>query len=155
MDDFIIEGYDEFIETIDKLVKNVSPAKIEPELKKGAQIFAREMRRLVPIGPTGNLKKSIRAKQLKRWGNQPAPSIAAINRKKAPHAYMVMHGSHGQVRQVRPPRKVIINGKFAVIDNTGIMPPNSFFSDAIESKQGEVLYRIENAVGKLIEEGMK
>jgi hypothetical protein len=35
------------------------------------------------------------------------------------------------------------------------MPPNSFFTDAIESKQGEVLNRIEKAVGKLIDEGMK
>ena len=152
--DLKIEGMKEFIDTIDRLVKNVSPEKIEPVLFREAQRVSKEVRANAPVGPTGNLKKAVITKRLQRWGRNPAPSIAAINRKKAPHAWLVIHGTSG-VRAVDPPHYVNLRGRMVKITNTGIMPPNRFFQNAIEAKKDEVLYRIENAVGKLMEDGMK
>lgn len=151
---FEVQGMKEFADAVDKLVKNMAPDKIEPVLKKGASIFAKGIRARAPVGKTGKLRKAVRIKKLQRWGKQPAPYIAAIDRKKAPHAFIVMRGTSG-VRMVKPPRRVLINGRPATITNTGTMPPNTFFQDGVRAKSGEVLRTITDAVGKLLDEGMK
>jgi len=42
-----------------------------------------------------------------------------------------------------------------LITQTGIMPPNRFFAEGIEAKQGEALSTIEKGVEKILEEAMK
>ncbi len=150
---FEIEGADDLLATIDRMIAGVKPDKIEPELNKGAKLIAKEVRKRAPVGPTGNLKKAVTTKKLKRWGG-PAPSIAAINRKKAPHAWLVTHGTSG-VRRVDPPHYTTLGGRRVKITQTGVMPPNRFFGDAVDAKQAEVLSRLETVVGKLIEDGMR
>ena len=48
------------------------------------------LRKNAPLGPTGNLRRSVKTKKLKplTW-NSPAASIAAIDMKIAPHAILV------------------------------------------------------------------
>ena len=151
---FTIEGMDEFIDTIDKMIEGIKPDKIEPVLDKAAGKIAREVRARAPVGPTGNLKKAVKKKKLQRWFGSPAPVIVAIDRKKAPHAWLVVHGTSG-VRKVDPPQMVKIGGRPVLITQTGIMPPNRFFSEGIEAKQGEALSTIEKGVEKILEEAMK
>lgn len=146
--------YQDLVDTIDRMVKNLKPEKVEPELFKGAQTFAREIRKNAPVGPTGNLKKAVKTKKLQRWGAGPAPSIAVIDIKKAPHAFLVIRGTSG-VRPVDPARFVKIYGTPAFITNTGVMPPNTFFQDSIRVKQDVVLYKLENFVNRQLDEGMK
>jgi HK97 gp10 family phage protein len=163
-----IEGFDEFIDTIDQLVDSVKPSIVEPELQKGAQIMAKEMRKRAPvrkqerhnrggIGPQkapGVLKRAIRTKRLDLYGTGPATYIAAIDRRKAPHAWLVVHGTSG-VRKVDPPRWVVINDRPVLIRHTGVMPPNRFVDDAYQAKKDQVLNNIATSVGKSIEEAMK
>lgn len=157
-----VEGYEDLLETIDKMIKGMEPSKIEPELKKGAQIIAGEARKRAPVRkahqgrpkPPGVLKRAIVVKQLERRGSNPAPAIAAIDRKKAPHAWLVTHGTSG-VRKVNPPRRVVIGGRPVLITHTGVMPPNRFFAESIRAKQDEVLNRIASATSKNLEEAMK
>ncbi len=164
---FSVEGTEEFYNTIQTLIDSVHPNKIEPELKKGAQIVAKEMRKRAPVRKVagkwgreinrlrpGVLKRAIRVKSLQRWPGTPAPSIAAVDRRRAPHAWLVVHGTSG-VRRVNPPRKVIFQGKFAVISHTGIMPPNRFVGDSYNAKKDEVLNKIIGAVGGMVEEAMR
>ena len=149
-----VEGLPDLVQTIDRLIEGFPPAKVEPELHKGAKIMAAELKKTAPVGPSGNLKKAIVTRKLEaRWKN-PAPYIAAIDRKKAPHGWLVVHGTSG-VRKVSPPRMVVIDGRPAVIDNTGIMPPNRFFDKAVEAQTTEVLFRLEVALGKLVEEAIR
>jgi hypothetical protein len=69
-----IEGLDELNENIKKLIKSVDPDKVEPILLKASDKIAGTIRSLAPVGPTGNLKKSIVSKVLKRRkSNQSAP----------------------------------------------------------------------------------
>jgi HK97 gp10 family phage protein len=163
-----VEGIDDFIETIDRMIEGMHPIKIEPELKKGAQTVAAEMRKRAPVrkqeshnrGGLGSkkapgvLKRAIKTKQLKRYGRDPAPFIAAIDRKPAPHAWLVVHGTSG-ARKVDPPRRVIIGGQAAFITHTGVMPPNRFVDDAYNATKDGVLNHIEKAVGNLLEEAME
>lgn len=163
-----IEGMNEFLVTLDHMLKGVSPGKVEPVLKQGANIMAKEAKSRAPVRKQdrhkgdamwarkapGILKRSIKTKQLNRYFGQPAPSIAAIDRHSANHAWLVVHGTKGK-RVVSPPRWVVIAGRPAIIDNTGVMPKNTFWGDAIRSKQSQVLNLVADAVGKNLEEAMK
>lgn len=150
----VAEGVDDLTEVIDQLIKNVKPSRIEPVLSKAAGVIAREARKKAPVGPTGNLKKAIVKKKLVRSWETSAAYIAAIDRKKAPHAWLVVHGTSG-VRQVDPPHYTTLGGRRVLITQTGIMPPNRFFDDAIDAKQAQVLTTIEKAIEKLIEEAVR
>ena len=153
MIDVKVEGMEEFINSIDKLVENLKPDKVEPILNSAARAVSKELRKNAPSND-GVLKKAIVTKKLKRWGNTPAPSIAAVNRKRAPHAHLVEYGTSGS-RQVNPGRMVNIGGQAAFITNTGRMPANPFFRKTINATLGPTLARIEQGIGKLIDEGMK
>ena len=149
-----VEGVDDLATAIDRMIEGVKPSKIEPVLDKAAGKIAREVRARAPVGPTGNLKKAVKKKKLLRWFGSPSPYIVAIDRKKAPHAWLVVHGTSG-VRRVDPPQMVKIGGRPVLITQTGIMPPNRFFAEGIEAKQGEALSTIEKGVEKILEEAMK
>ena len=149
--EFSVEGVKEFEETVDRLIKGVHPDRIEPHLRWGAGVIAKEVRANTPH-IKGTLYSAIRVKKLKRWGG-PAPYIAAIDRKKAPHAHLVIKGT--KLRLVNPPRIVNIRGNVARIDNTGVMPSNTFFRDAIRDKQDTVLNGLEKRVAKMLTEAMK
>ena len=151
---FRIEGMDEFLEAVDKLVESTRPDKAEPILHKGAQKMTKALRENAPEGPSSNLKKAIKTKKLQRWGKNPAPSIAAVDRKKAPHVHLVEHGTSG-VRPVDPPHYTSFGGKVVKITNTGRMPPNPFFRRTVESMTSTILDFYEREFGKLIDEGMK
>lgn len=149
-----VEGMEDFVETIDRMIEDMKPDKIEPVLDKAARPIAKEVRARVPIGPTGNLKKAIKKKRLKRFFGQPAPYIVAIDRKKAPHAWLVTHGTSG-VRPVDPPHLTTLGGRLVKITQTGVMPPNRFFAEGVEAKQGEALSIVEKGVADILEEAMK
>ena len=150
----VAEGVDDLTEVIDQLIKNVKPSRIEPVLSKAAGTVASEARKRAPVGPTGNLKKSVRKKKLVRSWETSAAYIVALDRRKAPHAWLVVHGTSG-VRQVNPPHYANLGGQRVLITQTGIMPPNRFFDDAIDAKQAQVLTTIEKAIEKLIEEAVR
>ena len=150
---FEYEGLDEWLGTLERLAGSLEPSKVEPLFKRGAAIAAKEMRAKVPRGPTLNLHKAIKIKKLNRLSGEAAPYIAAIDRKIAPHAWLVIHGTSG-VRPVNPPRVVKIGGETVRISNTGRMPPNSFFRDAINNTQKEILFKLEIGIDKLIEEAI-
>lgn len=163
-----VEGLDDFIRTIDKLAEGVKPSVAEPIFQKGAQVIAKEAKASAPVrkqeqhnrGGTGSrkapgvLKRAIKVKMLRGWTGAARPYIAAIDRKPAAHAWLVIHGTKGK-RTVSPPRWVVINGRPAVISHTGVMPRNPFWGDSIRSKQDEVLKMVADELGKSLEEAMR
>jgi len=100
-----IEGLDSLDAQIDALVKAMGPDDVEPILLKGAKQIRDYAKVNAPVGPTGNLKKSLIAKTLKRRGSamdalglgqgNPAPAIAGVNYRIAPHAHLVEYGHGG------------------------------------------------------------
>lgn len=138
--EFKIEGLQELTKTIQDLSKSLDPDKSEPVILKGAKVIGAEVRGRAPKGPTGNLKKSVKVKTLKRFSSkQPAPAIVAIDRKKAPHAHLVEYG-HALVR----------GGKVI-----GHVPAHPFFRPGIDAKAGEALKQIEAGLTKLVEGAAK
>lgn len=134
-----LDGMDELMKQFQDLQKAVHPDKVEPITLKAARDIAREIRLWAPQGPTGNLRKAIRAKQLKRFGMNPAPAIAAVDRKRAPHAHLVEYG-HALVR----------GGK-----TIGHVPANPFFRGAVSASQEPVLKEVIQKLEALIEGAAK
>ena len=139
---FDLAGLKEFSDTLSKVTKAVGPDKVEPILLKGARKMASHLRPAAPVGPTGNLKKAVIAKKLQRYGRNPAPSIAAINRKKAPHAHLVESGSG--------PRYHKRTGRYV-----GVMPKNPWFQRTEEKEKAGVLSGVVKDLQKEIEGAMK
>ena len=127
-----MEGLDELTKALEKLAKGLHPDDVEPILNQGAKIIAEAMRGKVPV-KTGALKKSIKTKKLKRLGAQPAPSIAAIDRKKAPHAHLVEFG-HGGPQPA---------------------PPHPFFRPAVDENENRVYKHVEDGIKTLVEKAIK
>lgn len=128
--DFKIEGLEELNNQIKKLAASLSAEAVEPLLLQGATVIADDMRSRVRVGPTGNLRRSIGAKQLKRVDKNPAPAIAAVDRKIAPHAHLIDRG-------------------------TSRAPAYPFMRPAVDNKGSEVANMIESGIAKLIEEAVK
>jgi len=137
-----IKGEQEFYDALDKLARSVKPAKIEPILNRAAQIISRASRKQVPIGLTKNLRKAIKTKKLKRFMSSPAPSISAIDRKKAPHAYLVHEGTGERIgKRGYPPYR----GK-----HFGKMPSQPFHKKAWDENKARVLAYVSAEIAKLI-----
>lgn len=91
--DMNLEGIDALNKQLKKLAQSMEPEEVEPMLLEGAQAIAEDARDRAPLGPTGNLKRSLTAKLLKRTGNMPPVAVAAVDRKIAPHAHLVEFGT--------------------------------------------------------------
>lgn len=146
--DVRFDGMDELNKTLLEMTKSLDPAKVEPLLKAGAKMIADAARSKAPKGPTGNLKKSIKVKQLTRRGNQPTPFIAAVDRKRAAHAHLVEYGTSGERIGKKGSRKY--RGK-----SFGTMPAKPFFRPAIDEKSAAVINHVQSGIKKLIEEAVK
>lgn len=141
-----IEGIKTLRKQLENLVKAIEPDRSEPILLEAAEMIAAGIEKRAPLGPTGNLKKSVKAKQLKRRGKNPAPAIAAIDRKIAPHANYVEKGSKG----VRVAKKGKYKGK-----SFGVMPKSNFFKKGVRNTQKKALHHVVTKLQALIEGATK
>ncbi len=134
-------GLDQLNKNLEKLAKLGNPDAVEKVFLKGAQIIADAAEGKARKGPTGKLKRAYKAKLLKRKDHKiPAPAIAAIDRKIAPHAHLAEFGTE-EVRIGKKGAESHIGRSF------GIMPANPTLRPAADEKAKEVF--------KLIGEGMR
>ena len=91
-----LEGMREFERAVEKLIKAVGPDNTEPVLFEAAEIVTEQVQQNVNRIPkvTGRLRRSPVTKMMpRRRHNEPRPSIAAIDRKIAPHAHFPEFGT--------------------------------------------------------------
>jgi HK97 gp10 family phage protein len=134
-----IEGLDALTAQLQELAKSVGPEKAEPVLQGAADIIAWRVRQLAPQGPTGHLKEAVITKVLERRGPGPAPAIAAVDRKIAPHADLVERG-HALVR------------KGEVIGN---VPAHPFFRPGVDEMAAEATQYVVDNLQWLVEVAVK
>lgn len=122
--DVFLEGAEELHRDLQRLADRLLPEEVEPILWKGANIITKEVKRNIAgqfKRHTGNLLRSARTKKLKAYRNEPAPYLAAIDRRVAPHAHLHEFG-------------------------TVKMPARPFFRPAVDAKKEEVLTEIERGL---------
>lgn len=94
-----IEGMDEVLKRLNKVINGISAEQIEGVLMKGARVIKKEAERRVGAMfkvKTGRLSRSMRAKRGKNRGQTFASVFAAIDRSKikgSPHAHLLEKGT--------------------------------------------------------------
>jgi len=90
---FKFEGISALTNNLDKLTNAVSGPMTEETALKVATSISEDARSRAPLGPTGNLKRSLVAKLLDKRGDNPRVAVAAVDRKIAPHAHLLEFGT--------------------------------------------------------------
>lgn len=136
-----VEGLDEAIRRVQSITSALEAKDVEKVLLKGMRMVRDEVKARAPVGPTGNLKRSVKAQIGKRRGRFVAGAFSAIDRKIAPHAHLVEYG-HDLVKGGKKGR----GGRVV-----GHVPAHPFFRPAWDSKQAEVKRQVEADLRALIE----
>jgi len=126
---FKIEGVAGAVKKIKQLSNSLKGKELGNTLLKQAQVIAEDARSRAPLGPTGNLKRSLHARMLEDRPNFPKVAIAAVDRKIAPHAHLIEFG-------------------------TSRMSARPFFRPAVDAHSNKVISNIKAGVKKLIEKAV-
>jgi len=126
---FKLEGVLETVKALDKVSNSLKGKAMNKTLLKEAEIIAEDARDRAPLGPTGNLKRSLHAKLLDEKTRFPHVAIAAVDRKIAPHAWIIEFG-------------------------TSKMTARPFFRPAVDSRSRKVIDNIKNGAKKLVEKAV-
>ena len=132
-----VRGLEEAPRKIRSILSAVTSEDVENVLLQGARIVRDEAKRRAPVGPTGNLKRSLKAKKGKRRGKLFATAFAAVDRKIAPHAHLVEYGTG--------PRRQKTTGRY-----TGQMPAIPFFRPAVDATKDQVARTVNQGIARLI-----
>jgi HK97 gp10 family phage protein len=135
-----INGIAELDAKLEKLAENLAPEQTTPILEQGAQIVADSARAKAPIGPTGNLRRGIRATRLQPRGKHTA-AIAAVDYRIAPHAHLVEHGTGERIAK---------RGKHLGW-HYGVMPAQPFLGPAALETQEQVVDFVSNEIRAIVE----
>ena len=136
-----IQGKEAFEKTLLALAKSLPNDKVEPVMMEGAKVIAAAAKAKAPQGPTGKLKKAVKAKFLRQIGNYPRSAAAAVDRKIAPHAYIIEYGTKPRHQK---------SGRY-----TGIGPAIPFFRPAVDTNKGRIQEEVITKLGNLIDSAMK
>ena len=110
-----------------KAAKMFGPDEVEGISEEGAKIISKEAETRTPIGPTGRLRSAHVVKKLGRRMGRAAPVIAAVDRKIAPHAWLVEYGKY----------------------------KNPYFRPALEAKREEVARLQRDRLRRIVERGVR
>lgn len=105
-------------------------------LKKAGQPILQAAVASVPLGPTGNLRNSLKIstslKESQRGrGYYDRSKVTVYVGSDAPHAHLIEFGTVERI--LKEPRKVLLNGKWVEIKTTGHTSPNPFLRSAWDS----------------------
>jgi HK97 gp10 family phage protein len=150
-----MKGADELNKNILELTKTIAPEKVEPILHEGAKVVADAARANAPVGPTGNLRRGIVDKVLQRKGqDKPAPAMAGIDYRIAPHAHLVEFGTAERY----PKKKTVLydksTGQFFGT-HVGPMPAHPFFRPAWDDNKDRIEKQIIDQIWNAILETTK
>lgn len=117
-----------------------------------------ELRQAAPKGPTGNLRKAIKARKAKDRARMPAVYVL-VDRRTAPHLHFVTGGTAPRFPKARKALKVmlggLLGGDFIFRRRAAKTRPNPYFAETFSRMQTEVLDRVGKAVGKLIDKAAR
>ena len=130
-----LAGMSELTHAFDRVRDSVSTRDVTRVLKRAARPIRKAGRSNSPVGPTGNLKRSIKTKVLRRG----AVTVRSDFRV-APHAHLVIRGTGERFRKRASVQLGALS--FAVRGaSTGAMPANDFMARA-ERSSGDRAQRL-------------
>tara|TARA_R100000654_G_scaffold45505_2_gene71619 strand:+ start:81 stop:563 length:483 start_codon:yes stop_codon:yes gene_type:complete len=159
MVDLKIEGTEQLAQRLRKLEEKVGRKEAVKILKKGAPPIKREMKRLAPLGATGNLRKSIVTRRGKKRRSLGETVLVGPKggKKGAPYAHIVELGARGGTYTARGDGNFQIIGAFGVgrvLTKTIERRPlkgKGYISKSFKAKSGEAERKISNEIKKRVE----
>lgn len=130
-----LEGMPKLDRKLKKIVDQVGAEKVEPIIYEAASQVTSEVQQNVNAinQVSGNLRRSPVTRMMdRRRADQPRPSIAAIDRRKAPHAHLVEFGARG-----------------------GQMPAQPFFRPGWDRGRPKAQYHIRRGLENLVRRGAR
>jgi len=125
-------------------MSNVDPKEVQDVLLDGAKVFLAEAQANAPVGETGNLRKSLKAKRGNRSRHY-SMAFMANDRKIAPHTHLVEEG-HQRVKGGKLGKGGRVVGK---------VKEHPFFWPAVERKLPEVQDLVTDGLTRLVEGAAK
>lgn len=123
-----LDGMDELRAAVKQVLGAMGDKEVANICLEGAKVIRTAMKRKAPRGPTGHLKKAIRAKKAKRYQRHNPSAWAAVDRKRAPHAHLVENG-----------HRLVKGGKLGKGGRVvGNVPARPFVRSAVVETKGKV-----------------
>ncbi len=146
-----IEGLAELEEDVRRMAKSVNADNVEPLLAEGARMIRDRARELAPV-KLGVLRRAVIYKKLSRRGaNRPAPYLVGVDRKKAPHAFIVEHGSPGRFKK-QSKGKASFRRRLGA--SSGPMPARPFLRPAWDELKDDAYTVVRDGIKREIEEAI-
>ena len=131
------QGLEELQRDFRSLARKIEPKELKPILRKEAQRFAALLLPRTPLGPTGNLRKGVKAWTPPITARHPdAMARAGVRYRIAPHVHLVEYGTKERYNK---------RGAYR-----GVMPARHFIMSLGDSQMPGILRRIIDAVNKVI-----
>ena len=137
--DLNIEGIDELEKQMENLIKSVDPDKVEPVLLDGAKVMQKAIKGKIQHSVTGNLKRGVKAKVMRRRGGstaaiglsagEAAPALVAMDFRTAPHYHLIEFG-------------------------TSRAPAYPFFRPGVDASKEQAINQITQDISNLIDKGL-
>jgi len=145
---FKFEGVGLLNRKFGKLEDAVSGKATEDDALKQAKVIAEDARSRAPLGPTGNLKRSLLARLLDKKGDNPRAALAGVDRKIAPHARLVEYG--GTRPRKSKKGKVLHSKKTGEFFGKVVapMPAHPFFRPAVDAHKEGISGNIKKRIGR-------
>ena len=150
-----VEGLEQAERKARRVLSTLDSKDVEKVMLNGAKIIKKAARRNASKGPTGNLRRALKAKKSKNRQAFIKTAFAAVDRRIAPHAWLVEHGGHG----IRRPKKASIlydskSGK-AFGASVAAMPAKPYLRPAINSELANVERTVNTGIARLIGRAVK
>lgn len=145
---FEIENLEDLDKAIGRVCDAVSYYKVAEVVLSCARELAEDVRSRIPIGPRGNLKRSVVARLMPR--SKVPVAITAIDRKIAPHAHLIEFGT--DIRRVKKKKALYSEflHQFFGKQVAGVRP-RPFFRPAWDANRHRIQSRIAEAIKGSIE----
>lgn len=139
---FELHGVKELLAMFDQLpTVSMQKTVLGNALVRAGEPIAEAARASCPVGPTGNLRRSIHVSrklnpsQRKGWRDRSVVTVYVGSN--APHAHLVEFGT--VERTLKKPRNILFNGRWVTIRSTGFVSPNPFLRNAWDAMKYKAL----------------
>jgi hypothetical protein len=153
-----VDGYQQAFRALNAIGKAVHSERMNEVLYKGARTIAHYAGDLAPIGPTGNLKRSLIAAPARVSPSLPPAAFALVKRKIAPHLHLVSFGTKPHVIAPKQRKRLKIGGSSHPISG-GVAHPgsegNPFFERAVRDTRSIVRAAIREEMKDVVTEAAR
>lgn len=128
-----VEGVNLLLHRLDNLSLGLRNRIHKRAVTKGATVIRKEVRKQTPVGPTGNLKKSV-ASVIRKYGQDRFVAVIGHSWPEGAHAHLIEYGT--QLRSTK-------SGK-----STGRVPPNPFMRRSLNATAEAALEVVRQELAK-------